>query len=70
MINANRRVELDQAELIRQLASDLISADEIEALMRMINARYDERLALYRSGIAQWDTNVSITMVLRGVKKG
>ena len=34
-----------------------------------VNAKYDERLRLYREGIRQWDTTVSITMVARGRKK-
>lgn len=29
---------------------------------------YDTRLALYDAGIKQWDTNMSLIMVLRGTK--
>lgn len=34
-----------------------------------VNAKYDERLRLYRAGVKQWDTSVSVTMILRGVKR-
>lgn len=34
-----------------------------------VHARYDERLRLYRAGIKQWDTSVSVTMIVRGIKK-
>ena len=33
-----------------------------------VNRKYDERLRLYCSGIKQWDTSVSVTMILRGIK--
>lgn len=33
-----------------------------------INAKYDERLRLYHEGIKQWDTSVSLTMIVRGRK--
>lgn len=32
----------------------------------IINSKYDKRLELYRNGIRQWDTSVSITMIVRG----
>lgn len=34
-----------------------------------VNARYDERIRLYRAGIRQWDTSVSVTMVVRGIRR-
>ena len=34
-----------------------------------VNAKYDERVRLYRQGIRQWDTSLSVTMVLRGRKR-
>ena len=41
---------------------------EVEELKRLVNAKYDKRILLYDQGVKQWDTNVSITMVVRGVK--
>ncbi|MDO5424285.1 MAG: class I SAM-dependent methyltransferase [Eubacteriales bacterium] len=34
-----------------------------------VNAKYDERLRLYREEIKQWDTSVSVTLIVRGIKK-
>ncbi|MBQ9825534.1 MAG: hypothetical protein IJM63_13630, partial [Solobacterium sp.] len=34
-----------------------------------VNAKYDKRLRLYREGIRQWDTNISVTMIVRGRKE-
>ena len=36
--------------------------------MDAVNAKYDERIRLYREGIRQWDTSVSVTMVVRGIR--
>lgn len=40
-----------------------------EAMISLVNAKYDERVRLYRNGARQWDTSVSVTMVIRGTKK-
>ena len=45
-----------------------MTASEVEELKRLVNAKYDKRILLYDQGVKQWDTNVSITMVVRGVK--
>lgn len=66
-----------------QMAETMIEAlrqNDLEALASMhsphaqeaiaaVNAKYDERLRLYRAGIRQWDTSVSVTMVVRGRKR-
>ncbi len=66
IINANRQNDLDGID--SYLTPNAVKADEIEELKRLINAKYDKRLRLYDEGIKQWDTNVALTMVLRGIK--
>ena len=39
-----------------------------EKAIAAVNQKYDERLRLYRAGIRQWDTSVSVTLVIRGIK--
>lgn len=68
MINANRQNELDNAEGILHMADEAAAPSEVEELKRLINARYDRRILLYDQGVKQWDTNVSVIMVVRGVK--
>ncbi len=68
MINANRQVSLDAADDLLRNAAGVVTADEVEELKRIINAKYDQRIELYDNGIKQWDTNVSVTMVVRGEK--
>ena len=68
MINANRQVSLDGADELLRIASDVVTADEVKELKRIINAKYDKRIELYNRGIKQWDTNMSVTMVVRGEK--
>lgn len=68
MINANRQNDLDNIDSLLRLAGHLITAEEAEELRRLVNARYDRRIALYDRGIPQWDTDLSLTMVVRGIK--
>lgn len=68
MINANRQVSLDAADDLLRNAAEVVTVDEVEELKRLINAKYNKRLELYDKGIKQWDTNVSVTMVVRGEK--
>lgn len=68
MINANRQVELDSADSLLLIAKGVITENEIAKLKEIKNKKYDKRIELYNKGIKQWDTNVSVTMILRGVK--
>lgn len=68
MINANRQVSLDAADDLLRNAAEEVTVDEVEELKRIINSKYDKRIELYNKGFKQWDTNVSVTMVIRGEK--
>ena len=68
MINAKRYGDLDGVDYLSHIAADLVTDEERIEMKRAINARYDERINLYNQGIKQWDTNVSVTMILRGIK--
>lgn len=68
MINANRQVELDSIDSFLDIAPNIVSFEEIKELKRIKNAKYDKRLAVYDIGEKQWDTNMSLTMVIRGIK--
>ena len=63
IIEAGRQVALEAVECAR-------SDDEAKraAALSAINKKYDERLALFHAGKKQWDTSVTITMVVRGNK--
>ena len=68
MINAHRQTSLDAIGFLTRIAADLVTPDEIDELRRIVNARYDKRIALYDAGEKQWDTTVCLTMILRGEK--
>ncbi len=68
IINEGRFSELDYAERLLKIAPDIVSAEEISKLKKIINQKYDRRVELYDSGQKQWDTSVSLTMIVRGVK--
>lgn len=61
MIEAMRQNDL---EAIRS-----VHDPRAEKALAAVNAKYDERLHLYRAGQKQWDTSVSVTMILRGIKR-
>lgn len=68
MINANRYTSLDAIDSVLQTMPKHFTAAEVEEMKRLTNAKYDTRIEQYDRGEKQWDTNVSIIMVIRGIK--
>lgn len=68
MIDANRQNDLDSAEIMLRIANEAVTPAEVDELKRLVNAKYDKRIRLYDQGVKQWDANVSVTMIVRGVK--
>ncbi len=68
MINANRQTNLDAVEALYHVGAEVVSESEIGELKRIVNEKYDKRLELYDAGRKQWDANVSVTMIMRGIK--
>ena len=68
MINAGRYTTLDAIGSVLHTMPEHFTAEEVEEMKRLTNAKYDTRIGQYDRGEKQWDTNVSITMVVRGVK--
>ena len=58
-------------EAERQSSADGIRSTRSPDVSRMLqksDEKFDRRLALYRSGVKQWDTTTSVIMIIRGVK--
>ena len=68
MINANRYTALDAIESVLHTMPEHFTTQEVEEIKRLANAKYDVRIEQYKRGEKQWDTNVSIIMVIRGIK--
>ena len=68
MINSNRYTALDAIHSVLHTMPEHFTADEVEEMKRLANAKYDARIEQYDCHEKQWDTNVSIIMVVRGVK--
>lgn len=68
MINANRYTTLDGIDSVLHTMPEHFTTQEVEEMKRFANAKYDTRIEQYQRGEKQWDTNVSIIMVIRGVK--
>ena len=60
MIEAMRQNDLESIQSTR--------SDHAGEIISVINSKYEERIRLYREGIKQWDTSVSVTMIVRGMK--
>lgn len=67
MINADRYTSIEAVDAAVRYNKN-INAVEAEKVKNIINEKYDKRTALYDDGKKQWDTSVSIIMVVRGVK--
>lgn len=61
MIEAMRQNDLE--------AIQSVHSDNAQKAIAAVNAKYDHRIRLYQEGIKQWDTSVSVTMIVRGRKK-
>lgn len=68
MINASRYTALDAIDSELHTMPEHFTAEEVEEMKRFANAKYDTRIEQYDRGEKQWDTNVSIIMVIRGIK--
>lgn len=68
IINEARYTSLDAIEMLRESCGGKIPEDEINEMLRLANARFDRRIELYDAGKKQWDTNIIVIMVIRGVK--
>ncbi len=68
MIDAGRREKLDNIEAFPHCAPGIVTEEEMAEMKKQIHQKYDKRMELYQAGKKQWDTNMSLTMVLRGVK--
>ena len=60
MIEAMRQNDLESIQSTR--------SDHAGEIISVIDSKYEERIRLYREGIKQWDTSVSVTMIVRGMK--
>ncbi len=68
MINANRYCEIEGIESVLAAMPEHFTADEAAEMKRLVNEKYDLRIAQYDRGEKQWDTNVSVIMAIMGVK--
>jgi ubiquinone/menaquinone biosynthesis C-methylase UbiE len=68
MINAHRQTALEAIDSVAVTLADHFSAAELDEARGHVNTKYDTRIALFNQGKAQWDTTVSIIMVVRGTK--
>lgn len=68
IINAQRHTELDAIEAVGRGHKGHFRPEELAEMERLVNQRYDRRIAQYDRGEKQWDATVALVMVVRGVK--
>lgn len=68
MINAGRYNDLDAIQSVWETMPGRVTKEEIDEMKRLANQKYDRRIQKYLSGEKEWDTTVSIAMIVRGVK--
>ena len=68
MINAGRYCAIDAVHSAVKTIPEYISRIEAEEIISLINEKYDQRIQRYIRGEKLWNTNVSLTMILRGEK--
>ena len=68
MILSGRYNDLEALGSAARTLGDRLEAAELEAVKHRIEEKYDRRLSQYTAGEKQWETVVSLLMILRGVK--
>ncbi len=68
IFETNRKIHLETLSFIPNIAPNVVKSNELLRWADEINAKHDKRLEQYKNGQKQWDTNVSVIMVVRGKK--
>jgi len=68
MIEAQRSNDLEAIASVGNTISEHVTEAELAEMKRLVNTKYDLRLAQYHRGEKQWDTSVSVIMAVRGEK--
>lgn len=67
MIESCRQNDLEAITSMAKKGGAL-TAGEAKTLAEITNEKYDRRVSLYNAGRRQWDAEVSLTMIARGIK--
>jgi len=67
-INCHRLLNLSSLQKALNISPNALTEAEKEALIGMINARYDKRIEQYKSGEKLWDFSSLAVLVATGVK--
>ena len=68
MINSIRYDAIESIESVLNTIPEHITVQEIDAMKEITNKRFDLRIQDYDSGKQYWETNLSIIMMIRGIK--
>lgn len=69
MIDAGRYSDIEAIDSVLYSMPEHFTGEEIEEMKYLANAKYDARITQYDRGERQWDTSLSIIMVVRGMRQ-
>lgn len=69
MINSVRYSALESIESVLNTMTEHFSDEEVSEMKEITNKRFDDRIMDYDAGKKYWETNLSIIMMIRGIKK-
>ena len=69
IINSWRQTSIDSIHSLSHITSEMITSSDLIKMKELTQSKFDKRMELYNKGIKQWDTAVSLIMIIRGVKE-
>lgn len=67
-INDDRLSELSSVEKAYKMAPNALTKTEYQALLDMINRKYDRKIQQYQSGNKSWEFRIATTVIISGTK--
>lgn len=68
IINSWHQTNIGSINSLSNIASETIITSELTKMKELTDSKFNKRMELYNKGIKQWDTAVSLTMIIRGIK--
>lgn len=69
IINSWRQTSINSIHSLSHITSEMITSSDLIKMKELTQSKFDKRMELYNKGIKQWDTAVSLIMIIRGVKE-
>lgn len=68
MIVVRRYLEMEALDSVLYSMAEHFKAEEVDEIRKLVDAKYTLRLEQYERGEKKWDTDVSVILIVRGIK--